>query len=181
MDDDSTLPLRPPADWRPVVAALANRDARAVWARLVVGDAGAPDLTTTRARRAVALLEAAGLVLHREDGGYGPDEDAFRRLLASSAETRPRPAGVQRFLRPDGRIDRYPAGADDRAELLAHVAQRILNAGEIVAERELTERLTRFTDDPVALRRALVDAGLVRRTPSGSEYTLAAAAAPASS
>ena len=36
------------------------------------------------------------------------------------------------------------------------------------------DRLARFTRDPAALRRYLVDAGLLERTRSGSEYALAA-------
>ncbi|MGO4534749.1 DUF2087 domain-containing protein [Leifsonia sp. 2MCAF36] len=160
-------------DWRPVVAALANADARSVWAQLVVGGtpAGA-GLAPARKARALALLESAGLV-RSVDGSDQPEEAVFRRLLAAASAEQPRRQGVQRFLRVDGRIDRYPAGADDRRELLAHVAASILEPGETVAERDLTERLARFGDDPVALRRYLVDAGLVLRTRSGSEYGLA--------
>ncbi|WP_431219437.1 DUF2087 domain-containing protein [Leifsonia xyli] len=158
-------------DWRPVVAALANRDARAVWARLVAGGVpGDAELSAAREGRALTLLESAGLVRH-EGGAFAADEDVFRRLLESAAANRPRPAGVQRFLRPDGRIDRYPAGADDRLELLTHVADAVLPPGQTVAERELTERLAALGDDPVSLRRYLVDAGLLLRTASGSEYT----------
>jgi hypothetical protein len=154
-------------DWRPVIAALANGEARAVWARLVLGEGGLPG--NARERRAVALLEAAGLVRRDADGAYRPDDTILRRLLAASAAARPQ--GVDRFLRPDGRIDRWPAGAADRAALLAHVAEASLATGETLGERELTERLTRFADDPVTLRRYLVDAGLLTRTPTGSEYT----------
>lgn len=41
---------------------------------------------------------------------------------------------------------------------------------EVVDERELSERLLRFGDDPALLRRYLVDFGLVERPRSGSEY-----------
>jgi hypothetical protein len=155
------------ADWRPVVAALANREAREVWARLVLGEGGLPG--NTRGARALILLEKAGLIRRERDGDYRPDDAVLRRLLASSAATRPR--GVERFLRPDGRIDRFPAGAADRAALLAHVAEASLPDGETVGERELTERLAEFADDPVTLRRRLVDAGLLARTPTGSAYS----------
>lgn len=156
-------------DWRPVVAALANRDARAVWARLVLGEEPGG---SARDLRALALLEGAGLVV-RSAEGVRADDAVLRRLLAESASVRPRPRGVQRFLRPDGRIDRFPAGAADRDELLAHVADATLGGEETIAERELTERLARFADDPVTLRRYLVDAGLLTRTASGSEYARA--------
>ena len=161
-----------PADWRPVVAALANRDARAVWAQLIADGAPATGMSPARQRRALALLESVGLV-RRADGVHEPVDTAFRELLATSASLQPRRAGVERFLRPDGRIDRFPAAADDRAALLAHIGDRVLADGETVTERELTERLTRFGDDPVTLRRYLVDAGILVRTRSGSEYARA--------
>lgn len=41
---------------------------------------------------------------------------------------------------------------------------------EPVGERELTDRLATLADDPVALRRAFVDQGLVQRTRDGAEY-----------
>ncbi|WP_374009002.1 DUF2087 domain-containing protein [Leifsonia sp. LS-T14] len=159
-------------DWRAVVAALANTDARKAWAWLIVGsDAPATGLSPAREARALDLLRSAGLV-RLVDGSPEPDEAVFRRLLAAAADAQPRPAGVQRFLRADGRIDRYPSSATDRRELLAHVAHSVVQADETVSEPELTERLARFSDDPVALRRYLVDADLVARTPSGSEYRL---------
>ena len=53
----------------------------------------------------------------------------------------------------------------------------MLADGETVTERELTDRLARFGDDPVTLRRYLVDAGILLRPRSGSEYTRAEAPA----
>jgi len=158
-------------DWRPVIAALANREARAAWARLVLGEDGLPG--NTRERRALALLAAAGLASRDEDGRFRPEDGVLRRLLASSAAARPRPQGVERFLRPDGRIDRFPSGSADRDALLAHVAHAALAPDETLGERELTERLAAFADDPVTLRRYLVDAALLTRTPTGSAYTRA--------
>lgn len=159
------------ADWRPVVAALANGDARAVWAQLVV-DGREPDgMGPARARRARELLRRAGLVRSAGDG-WAVDDGALRRLLAADASARPKRQGVDRFLRPDGRIDRYPSSEGDRRALLEHVAASVLQPGEVIGERELTERLAARSDDPVALRRHLVDAGLVGRTRSGSEYAL---------
>ena len=69
----------------------------------------------------------------------------------------------------------------ERNETVAAKTQRALAAGltpvvcvgETLDERELTERLGRFADDPVTLRRYLVDAGLLARTPTGSAYTRA--------
>ena len=160
------------ADWRPVIAALANRDARAVWAALVATGQVDAGLGAARARRALELLERVGLV-RRVGDSVEADDAVFRSLLAASASSRPKPSGVERFLRPDGRIDRFPSSADDRMALLRMVAESALGDGEVVGERALTERLAQRSDDPVALRRYLVDAGLVVRTRSGSEYARA--------
>jgi hypothetical protein len=160
------------ADWRPIIAALANPDTRTLYAQLVVGaeDAGA-GLSPSRRRHAQERLLSAGLI---DDDGM-PDPGVFARALASAPQ-RDRPTGVQRFLRPDGRIDRYPSTARDREELFAHIARAVLAPEEVVGERELTDRLAELADDPAALRRHLVDAGLVERTRSGSQYALAEAA-----
>ncbi|MDL9979760.1 DUF2087 domain-containing protein [Microbacterium candidum] len=156
-------------DWRPIVAALANPDTRAVFAEIVLGadDPGA-GLSPSRRGHALDRLRSAGVI---DDEGM-LDAGAFARVLAA-APKRERPTGVDRFLDADGRIDRYPSNAAEREALFAHIATHVLAAGEVVDERELTERLTRFTGDPAGLRRHLVDAGIVERTRSGSEYALA--------
>ena len=158
-------------DWRPIIAALANPDTRTLYAQLVAGaeDPGGA-LSTSRRRHARDMLRSAGLI---DDEGM-PDASVFARVLASAPQ-RARPTGVQRFLTPDGRVDRYPANAREREALLAHIAARVLAPDEVVDERDLTRRLARFSDDPAALRRYLVDTELVVRTRSGSEYALARA------
>ena len=50
------------------------------------------------------------------------------------------------------------------------------DASEVVTERELTERLAPFGPDTAALRRAMVDAEVLERTRSGSEYARVAQA-----
>jgi hypothetical protein len=52
------------------------------------------------------------------------------------------------------------------------IAQRVLSEGEVLTEKELNGRLRAFTEDVPLLRRHLVDAELVERTRSGSEYAL---------
>ena len=156
-------------DWRRMLAALANADTRAAFARVTLG---LPPEAGARGARALAALAAAGLVAD-VDGVPVVSEEGIRAALAAGG--RARPTGVERFLSADGRIDRYPSGQSDREELLRWVAARVLSAGEVVGEREVTDRLARFSGDPAALRRYLVDAGLLERTRSGSEYALAAA------
>jgi hypothetical protein len=79
-------------------------------------------------------------------------------------------SGVDRFLRLD-RIDRYPASAADRRELLAWIVGQAIQPGEDLTERQVNERLLSYTDDVVLLRRYLVDFGLLQRTASGSSYS----------
>jgi len=52
------------------------------------------------------------------------------------------------------------------------VAVAVLDEGEHVDERRLTERLAGVVDDPVLMRRLLVDSGRVHRTSDGSDYWL---------
>lgn len=162
-------------DARRLLAALANAQARRVFAEIGVGGTPGSSLSPAKLERALTLLNQAGLVEAVEtEGGarYRIREHAFRDALAGLSSA-PSPSGVERFLTADGRIDRYPAREADRLRLLAWVATRILDTGERMAERELNERLARFTGDVPMLRRYLVDAGIVSRMPDGSAYWLA--------
>ncbi|WP_169582580.1 MULTISPECIES: DUF2087 domain-containing protein [Microbacterium] len=152
--------------WRGVVAALLNPDLRAVLAETI----GASELSDARRARAKARLREIGL-LSETAGGDVFDEDFVRSILAENAPTRP--TGVVRFLDRDGRIIRWPVRFDDLLELLQWVAARALEPSAAYTEAEINERLAAFTDDVALLRRHLVDAGVVARTPSGSEYRLA--------
>jgi hypothetical protein len=150
--------------WRGVVAALLNPDLRAALAEIVGDDA----LTPARRERAVARLEELGLVARDADGAARFDDGELRAILAVDA--RPTASGPERYLDGEGRIDRYPVRAADRQELLAWVAQRVLEPEEVLGEAEFNGRLLAFTDDVAALRRHLVDHALVERTRSGSAY-----------
>lgn len=164
MDDDD----RP--DWRPAVAALANPHVRQVYAQVVLGvqtELLGADLGRSRRRRALDTLTAAGLVREVE-GRVVEEPEAFTRVLA--AGSRPRRTGPERFLDGRGRIDRYPADAGERRALLALVAEQVLAPEEVVTEAVLGERLARFGPDTATLRRHLVEAELLERTRSGSEY-----------
>jgi hypothetical protein len=158
--------------WRPLVAALANDDARRVFARLVLDVDGDPLAGFSPSRRAHVQkqLERAGLVglVH---GGMVLKPEVFADVLQRAAVNRPN--GIQRFIR-DGRIVQYPARPAERLALLEWVAETALRPGEVVSEAEMNERLSAHTDDVAALRRYLVDAGLVERTSTGSEYALPA-------
>jgi hypothetical protein len=151
--------------WRGVLASLLNPDLRAVLGEAVSG----ADLTPARRARATARLIEVGLLTQAADG-VRFDETFVRSLLAE--EPRLRRTGPQRFLDGAGRIDRYPVQAAERLELLRWVASQAFAPGDVLTEKETNERLAPFTDDVAALRRYLIDAELLERTRSGSEYAL---------
>lgn len=157
--------------WRRVAAVLADPGRRLLYARVVVAaDAGTPlraaELDAAGAKRMRALTEA-GLVTDA-DGVLAPG-DILTDLLQEAA---PQVAsGPERFL-TGGRLTVLPRRARDRAELFAWLAIRVLAPGECLGERELTDRLAALADDPVALRRYLVDAGALVRDPDGRDYRL---------
>jgi hypothetical protein len=151
-------------EWRRIVAVLADPIRRRVYASVVLGIA--PEVPAKKHEKALETLVAAGLLRH--DGeAYVAVDDAFTSLLAASpVVTR---TGVERFVR-DGRIERYPVKAGDRAEMLTWARDRVLAEGDEVDEKDFGERLSALTDDVATLRRYLVDAGLVERDASGSRY-----------
>lgn len=107
-----------------------------------------------------------------DDGdGIRFDDAPLRTLLA----TAPRPQGLERFLDREGRIDRYPSHAAERAALLQLIAERAFSPGVVMRESDVNERLGPYAPrgDVAVLRRYLVDHDLLRRTRSGSEYALA--------
>lgn len=69
---------------------------------------------------------------------------------------------LKAFLADDGSIRQLPAKHAKRLVVLDHVAQS-LPVGERFAEAELNERLHAFHPDHAALRRYLVEAGLLIR------------------
>jgi len=151
------------------MAALANRDARTAYAQIVLGAAVLADVKDQRRNRAIAILLEAGLVEQAGSNAYQGSETIFHNLLSQQPRRQPK-TGVDRFLRL-GRIDRYPASAADRRELLAWIVGEAIQPGEDLTERQVNERLLSYTDDVVLLRRYLVDFGLLERTASGSSYS----------
>jgi hypothetical protein len=161
----------PAPDGRRIAALLANAEIRAVWARIVLGErveAATAGLAPGRASRIIDGLLDAGLV-DVVDEEVVASETVFAALLTQWPAPA-RPTGVDRFLR-DGRIDRYPSNAADRQQLFAWVAETAFEPDEVLSEAEINERLSTRADDVALLRRHLVDAGLLLRTPSGSSYS----------
>lgn len=146
-------------EWRRVVAALDHPERRRVYAEVVLGLAGSPG---AKRDKALEALRGAGLV--DAEGQVIPT--AFAALLAESPPVTRQ--GLERWVR-DGVITDWPSRPADRAELLAWVRDQVIG-DDALGERDLTERLAALTRDPVALRRDLVDAGLLVRTADGAEY-----------
>ncbi len=155
--------------WRQVLAALANEKLRIVFAELVLDDARRRGIVVSEPKRTKALdqLAAAGLAV-REDG-WSPNPSIFRTLLEASGGAGRR-EGVERFL-VAGRIDQYPANKRQRYELLRWIAGKAFTPGEELSEKDVNERLGRYTSDAVTLRRYLVDSELLERTRTGSAYS----------
>jgi hypothetical protein len=156
--------------WRAILASLADDSAREVYALLVLGeslDAAVAALASSRARRVTSTLTSARLIVPTSEG-YVVSPTVFADAL--EAAPRPaRPTGVDRFF-TGGRLTGYPSRASDRHDVLAAVASRILADGERLTEREINDRLAAVVDDVAAIRRHLVDEGLIERSRSGSEY-----------
>jgi hypothetical protein len=123
-------------------------------------------------------LSKAGLVDQTETGELVASLGVFRELLATPPANRGQSAdggsptsGPEKFL-VDGRVERLPRKQADRDGVVALLAEQIIAPAERMTERELMTRLASRADGPVGLRRAMVDAGLLARTPNGAEYWL---------
>ena len=148
--------------WRAVLAALVNPRLRRALAEVI--SENDPPLTPAERRDARRILEQSGMLTT----GLQLDERRLRAMLVAGRVEEPQ--GVDRWLRDDGRIDRWPKGAADRLELLTWVTERLLGSDELLGEKEFTQRLFAFTRDANTLRRALVDAGLITRNADGTDY-----------
>jgi hypothetical protein len=159
--------------WRALIAALADDRAREVYARIVLDesvDATLAALSAGKRRRVLDALGSAGLI-SPIDGGWRAEPDVFRVALAA-APSAARPTGVERFF-TEGRLTVFPSRAADREAVLSHIADRLIARDETVTEAEVTNDLAAIVDDPVTMRRRLVDAGLLVRSRDGSAYRLA--------
>lgn len=76
---------------------------------------------------------------------------------------------AERFL-VRGRLVRSPRRRADRDAVLEHLASRVLAPGEWALEADVTARVAELAEDPVRVRRDLVEAGLLGRRADGSVY-----------
>ena len=156
-----------------LVALLADERRRQVAAALVLGASTLADvksatgLSSRAAGTALNRLVDGELVVRGDDGTYVLLGEAFR-LATMSAAPSPEPhaadeeAKVLRSCFREGRLVRIPVKRAQRAIVLDRLAQEF-EPGARYPERQVNARLRRFHDDVAALRRYLVDEGLLDR------------------
>ena len=161
-----------------IVGHLAHPDRRRVLAALILGASTAEEVkrTTGLGTRAVVTaltrLADADLVLHDEEGQYWLVEEAFRQAVidaqaapAQAAEHEGVSADKARVLRAfvrDGRLVSIPAQHAKRLVVLDLLVQDF-EPGRRYPERKVNAMLRKWHDDTAALRRYLVDEGLLDR------------------
>ncbi|MEO9248293.1 DUF2087 domain-containing protein [Citricoccus nitrophenolicus] len=184
MSDPANTPATPapvtPPDWKPILAALGNEAARAVFALATLGELDADTRSGLNAKeqKSVAGWLALGVLTEQPDGSVTVDGAAVRApltALAASGTGKAR-AGVGRFLVAGHgpRIEAMPAAPAERADLLTWVRDHALAVDEVLTESQLNQRLHVFHPDVAMLRRYLVDASLLERTAAGTEYAIPA-------
>lgn len=94
-----------------------------------------------------------------------PPADTIARVAPD-----PEDAKVIRAYLVDGRLTTIPAQERKRAPILRFLRERVFTEDRAYPEKEVNLRLALFHRDVAALRRYLVDAGLVERDDRGSAY-----------
>jgi hypothetical protein len=159
-----------------VLQALADPGRLRLLARIAdAGDEGcgleAAASDPKAARKQVARLSAAGLVETR-GGAFVARLDRIRaavdELAGAPDDDTGGPARVRALFRR-GRVVEIPRAPELRLELLRHLAERF-EPGRTYTEAEVNAALREVHDDHAALRRYMVDAGLLSRDDAGTSY-----------
>jgi hypothetical protein len=157
-----------------VLGALCTTTATSAAAAPTVADlTERTGLTERDVQRALAVLGGAGLV-SRDETGLRADLEPIRAAAAAAVAATPVGRVAADFPRLDGclkngRIATIPA--DDRLKAeLGRLVMAALPHRDGYTEKELTAELAVLGDEPVALRRLLVDLDLMDRAADGSRY-----------
>jgi hypothetical protein len=144
----------------------------ALGARTVAAVARAAELDETAVQNALPRLVQAG-VIEQRDGlqiSLATLETAARERAPKARGAPDATADEQRVLRNfvvDGRLTRLPARYEQKRVVLGYLARRF-DEGREYPERDVNALLRELHDDTAALRRYLVDEGLLER--SGGVY-----------
>ena len=169
-----------------ILRALADPDRLAVFSRCVLAGpdgaavadlAEASGLSARDVAAAVGRLSGAGLV-EATSGRIAARIDPLVEASAAMAKAEPdealAAAGGDRelagFFR-GGRLGALPRKPALAVRVLDHVSETIPEDADLT-EADVTGRLAEVCEDPVTVRRALVDRGLLVRDPAGSRYRL---------
>ena len=146
--------------------------------------AAAADLSPGTVAHHLKRLRAAGLVEAREMRPYVEyslavgrlhelgrrigrlERETERTAILPGPEGQPLPAYDAQVLRAfllDGRLTAIPAQAKKRDVVLRWLLERCFAEGRAYPEREVNERIAEIHEDTAALRRYLVEAGLMTR------------------
>ncbi|NUW45414.1 DUF2087 domain-containing protein [Nonomuraea rhodomycinica] len=146
-------------DIRRTLGLLAQEDTLRAFASLVLGVEG------EQPPKALERLAGGGLAARGEDGTWRATPERFRELLRRLAEAPAPVSEEERLLRTflvDGRLRTMPMRREKRLVVLRHIA-RLFEPGVRYAEKDVNVTLRAFHDDYAALRRYLVDEGLLSR------------------
>ncbi|WP_156925977.1 DUF2087 domain-containing protein [Glycomyces arizonensis] len=155
-----------------IVKALADPARLRAFAQIVLaGDAGADPADLEE--RTIPRLLRSGLVT-REDNRLHAEPKAFQTAAAAARKANPdAPADVAPNLADfysEGRIAVRPTRRATRVALLRDLAGRLFEFDRVYTEREITDALATQYDDPLQLRRDLIDELFLERTAGGREY-----------
>ncbi|WP_055588173.1 DUF2087 domain-containing protein [Peterkaempfera griseoplana] len=164
-----------------LVSALADPGRLRVLSRVVLaGPAGITqedlDAAEPGSTRALARLIATALVRRSDDGRLTADHEPFAQALRPAArqDERGRPAALAALFTADGRLTSVPVRRELRRALLEYLTGRMFRTGTVYSEGEVNIAIRQYWDDCPAMRRYLVENGLLVRTADGSRYQVAA-------
>jgi len=143
------------------------------------------ELSNSTTSHHLSRLSKLGLVEGRSSGHYsiyslkvGVLEAMTKRLLGRDnlqALATPEPASslerkvLRAFLDDEGRITAFPVSRSKMLILLRHTLESF-ELGRRYSEKEVNEIFSRFSKDTAALRRGMVENGLMAREGGGGEY-----------
>jgi hypothetical protein len=169
--------MQAPPNAATIVGLLADDDRRVVAAALILGDStldeicARTDLAVAAAASALARLVSGGLVERGSDGAVHLLGAAFAYAAREAAQAKPTPAShegspdvvkVLNVYVRDGRLTQIPTVHSKRLIVLDHLVQEF-EIGQRYSESMVNLLLAKWHPDTAALRRHMVDEGMLDR------------------